>query len=71
MVPKDCPTPGESNISRFERRLRRRLDNEVFAAGYRKMAAELGLLDAPNDARKPGGNREAPVAPRREGQLGQ
>ena len=70
MVRYGCPTPGESNISRFERRLHRRLRSEAFAAGYRKMAAELGLLDAPNDVREPGGNREAPVVPQREGQVG-
>ena len=70
MVPHGCPTPAARNITRFERRLRRRLRNAAFAAGYRKMAAELALLHAPDDARESEGNREAPVAPRREGQVG-
>ncbi len=70
MVPHGCPTPGANNSSRFERRLRRRLRNEAFGAGYRKMAAELGLLHARDDAREPEGKREAPVAPRRAGQVG-
>ena len=75
MVPHGCPAPGASDISRFERRLRGRLRHEEFAAGYRKMAAELALLHAPHDAREPGGNQgaaryETPVAPRREGQVG-
>lgn len=38
-------------MSRFEQRLRTRLQNEEFAAGYREMTAELNLLRALDEAR--------------------
>ena len=39
-------------MSRFEQRLRARLENEGFAAGYREMAAELDLVRALDEARE-------------------
>ena len=39
-------------MSRFEQRLRARLENEEFAAGYREMAAELDLVRALDEARE-------------------
>src|SRR5947207_15927276 len=39
-------------VSRFEQRLRARLENEEFAAGYREMAAELDLVRALDEARE-------------------
>ena len=39
-------------MSRFEQRLRARLENEEFAAGYREMAAELDLVRALDQARE-------------------
>jgi transcriptional regulator with XRE-family HTH domain len=39
-------------MSRFEQRLRRRLENAEFAAGYREMTAQLALLQAIDDVRE-------------------
>jgi len=39
-------------MNRFEQRLRKRLENEKIAEGYREMAAELELMRAIDDARK-------------------
>lgn len=39
-------------MNRFEQRLRKRLENENVAEGYREMAAELELMRAIDDARK-------------------
>ena len=39
-------------MNRFEQRLRKRLENEEIAEGYREMAAELELMRAIDDARK-------------------
>src|SRR5438067_12648136 len=35
-----------TTMSRFHQRLRKHLDNEEFAAGYREMSAELELIQA-------------------------
>ncbi len=39
-------------MNRFEQRLRKRLENENVAEGYREIAAELELMRAIDDARK-------------------
>ena len=39
-------------MNRFEQRLKKRLQNEEVAAGYREMAAELELMHAIDDVRK-------------------
>lgn len=39
-------------MNRFEQRLRKRLENEKIAEGYREMAAELELMRAIDVARK-------------------
>lgn len=39
-------------MNRFEQRLRKRLQNEEMAAGYREMAAELELMRAIDTMRK-------------------
>ena len=39
-------------MNRFQQRLRKRLENENVAEGYREMAAELELMRAIDDARK-------------------
>ena len=39
-------------MSRFHQRLRKHLENEEFAAGYREMSAELELIQAIEAARK-------------------
>ena len=39
-------------MNRFEQRLKKRLQNEEVAAGYREMAAELELMHAIDEVRK-------------------
>ncbi len=39
-------------MSRFDQRLRKRMENPEFAAGYREMSAELALVRALDQARE-------------------
>lgn len=39
-------------MNRFEQRLRKKLQNPEFAAGYQEMSAELELMEAIDEARR-------------------